>query len=150
MKGIKVYSAKRAVFARLEFAKQQMGAFPTVDIDYAAGGDGLARCIYGGGVRFEQEDAVAEPGVLVREDDAISLYIRVMSGNPIPAGGIKDTDALVEAIVEDIDAVLRQVTLPEGDGFKYVRIMGGQGDYFATDTEVGSIMAIQVKMQSMF
>lgn len=139
-----IYDAKEALFAALETAAESPGPLEGLQVSYAYPGAPDAECLYGGGVRFEQRDAVAEqPGVLVVEDALVTIYIRVVAR---PPGPVQETDQRCAAIGAGIGALLRAQPHLAG-GNAVVGIARGQGDYHQTDDETISILSYQIRVQ---
>lgn len=137
------YAAKTALFNLLTTYAQPAQPLDGIDVDYAYNPHGGTECIYGGGVRFEQRDAVAEaPGIVVSEEALISVYIRVAE---TPPGDVADTDARCAVIGGIIGGILRaNPTL--GTNHSLIGIARGQGDYTQTDDETISVLAYQIRV----
>lgn len=138
-----VYDTKRALFSRLSAYTAPGQLLAGVQVAYAWPGSKVGlECVYGGGVRFEHLDAVAEhPGVLVTEIATISLYVRVVAR---PPGPVADTDTRAAVIGAGIAQILRTHPDLEG-GSTWLGITGGQGDYSQTDDETVSVVAYQLR-----
>jgi len=133
-------AAKRALVDRL---REQVPAGDNLEVHYAWPGNAGLRCVYGGGWRFDQDEAVAEPGLIMEETVAVSLYVRVLAR---PACDVEDTDADAEAVgglLVNTFAANPQLA----GGLTYLGIASGQGDYSRTDTETISIHAYQVRVR---
>lgn len=143
----KAFAAKRAVFDLLTANTGTSEPLENIQVAYAYPGSIGLECIYGGGVRFEQRDAVAEaPGVMVAEEALVSVYIRVTQ---TPPGDVADTDERAEEIGAAIGLILRNnPTL--GSAYTLVGIARGQGDYTQTDDETISILGYQVRVMTNF
>lgn len=146
------YIAKKAVIDRLKFEVER-GSFSTIPgydnvngltVHYAEpiGDPGLWH-IYGGGVRFGQNDLVEEPNILVSELTDVSLYVRIMARPPVP---IEETDDICARIAAVVGAVFKDNPALPGIG-TFVKIAGGMGDYFNTDNESGSILGLQLQVR---
>jgi hypothetical protein len=137
------YTAKAALFDRLEALAATGQPLDGIQVGYAYPGTPGGECIYGGGVRFEQRDAVAEaPGIMVAEETLVTVYIRVMQSPPVD---VRDTDVRAAAIGTTIGSLLRtEPTLAGGNIL--LGIARGQGDYTQTDDETISILAYQVRV----
>jgi hypothetical protein len=146
-----VYEAKAAFFDRLKFEAEQMNAFADlpgydgISIAYAFLPEMGLWSIYGGGVRFEHRDAIAEgPGILVNEDAQFSVYIRVTAR---PRRPVEETDLAAELIGKRLAGMIRANPYMAGDA-AHLSISGGQGDYgFETD-ESWSVLAYGVRVES--
>lgn len=140
------YAAKKALFDRITQLAATGQPLDGITVAYAWPNRPGVECIYGGGVRFEQRDAVAEaPGVMVSEEALVSIYIRVMAS---PPEDVSITDARAEAIGNEVTALLR--TEPQLAGGLLLGIARGQGDYTQTDDETISILSYQVRVTSNF
>lgn len=140
------YTAKAAIIDRLQ-ARTAIGQpLEGLQVTYAyPGGDIDLECVYGGGIRFEQRDAVAEaPGVLVAEEVSVTLYIRVVSR---PPGPVEDTDTRAAEIGTQIATLLRTEPHLAG-GNAVIGIARGQGDYQQTDDETMSVLAYQIRVNT--
>lgn len=140
------YTAKAALIDRLQARTGPAEALEGLQVEYAYPGNNIElECIYGGGIRFEQRDAVAEsPGVLVAEEVTVSLYIRVVSRPPCP---VQDTDTRAAEIGAQLATLLR--TEPQlAGGNAVIGIARGQGDYHQTDDETMSILAYQIRVNT--
>lgn len=135
--------AKLAVINRLK-QEAASGRLAKVEVHYAWPGKVGLRCVYGGGWRFDQEDAVEEPGILVREVVAISLYVRVLRR---PACPVEVTDAEADGIGGLIGKIFRADPRLAGP-FTWLGVASGQGDYSRTEHETISIHAYQVRVGS--
>lgn len=137
------YDTKRALFAKI--AEYAVAGQPLdgVQVSYAwPGNDVGLECIYGGGIRFDHNDAVAEhPGVLVSETTTISLYVRVVHRPPGPA---EDADARAAEIGAWIATILRANPNLSGGG-SWIGITGGYGDYSQTPDETVSVLSYQMR-----
>lgn len=140
------YTAKKALFDRLTQLSATGQPLAGITVSYAWPSIPGIECIYGGGVRFEQRDAVAEaPGVMVSEEALISVYIRVMNSPPVD---VSVTDTRAEVIGSELAALLR--VEPQLAGSLLLGIARGQGDYTQTDDETISILSYQVRVISTF
>lgn len=134
-------AAKVAVIERLQ-EENESGLLRGLEVHYAWPGEVGLRCIYGGGTRFEQQDATAEPGLLRQEVVAVSLYVRVVAR---PAVDVKETDLAADEIGDLIGKVFR--ANPElAGGLTWLGISSGQQDYSRTTDETMSIHAFQVRV----
>lgn len=138
-----VYDTKRALFDKLAEYTPVGQPLEGVQVSYAwPGSDVSLECIYGGGVRFEHADAIAEhPGVLVQEIATFSLYIRVVHR---PVGPVEDADARAAEIGSTLAAILRANPSLLGGG-TWLGISAGQGDYHQTPDETVSILSYQAR-----
>lgn len=133
--------AKIAVIERMQ-AEAESGLLRGLEVHYAFPGEVGPRSVYGGGTRFEQEDAVAEPGVLRNEVVILSLYVRVVLR---PAGDVKETDLVANDIGNLIGKVFHADPQLAGP-FTWLGISSGQTDYSQTTDETISIHAYQVRI----
>lgn len=138
------YTAKAALIERLQARTLPAQPLEGLQVEYAYPGATVeSECVYGGGIRFEQRDAVAEaPGILVVEDTIVTLYIRVVHR---PPGPVQDTDERCAAIGAQIAVVLRTEPHLAG-GTSVLGIARGQGDYHQTDDETMSVLTYQVRV----
>lgn len=140
------YTAKTALFDRLTARTAVGQPLEGLQVAYAWPGSTVdLECMYGGAVRFEQRDAVAEaPGVLVVEDVLVTVYIRVVARPPVP---VEETDARAAEIGAQLGAMLRaEPHLAGGDAV--VGIARGTGDYHQTDDETMSILSYQIRVST--
>lgn len=141
------YAAKRALFAlfaanTLVLAAGTSDPITPIQVDYAEPAAMQMRCIYGGAVRFNHTDAVAEGvGILVEETVNVGVRVRVVSR---PGISVEDNDMQANAIGNAMLSLMKTSTLaapgkwlgmsraagiPGGDGF---------GTYEQTDDETVS------------
>lgn len=136
------YATKTAIFALLEAATAVGQPLEGIGVGYAWDPELGLESIYGGGIRFDQVDAVAEhPGILVREVVTISVYVRV---EVRPPTAVQETDARAAEIGAWIATVLRMNPNLEG-GATWLGITGGAGDYEQTGEGTISILAYQLR-----
>lgn len=103
------YEAKRALFVLLAANTGTGQPLDGIQVAYAYPGNPAMKCIYGGGVRFDHTDAVAEGvGVLVEETVSVGVYIRVVSRPAIP---VEDNDAIAASIGQALLALLKTSTV---------------------------------------
>lgn len=141
------FTAKAALFDALTAYTAPAQPLDGIQVEYAYPGTINTECIYGGGVRFEHRDAVAEaPGVMIAEESLVSLYIRVVM---TPAGDVRETDERALQIGQAIAQILRTQPRLAG-GNAVVGIARGQGDYTQTDDETISILAYQIRVVTTF
>lgn len=144
------YAAKRALFA-LFGANTGVGqVLEGIQVSYAYPRTIDMKCVYGGGVRFEHVDAIAEGvGILVEETVSVGVYIRVVTR---PAGSVEDNDIAAAAIGAKLLSLVRSSSLA-GAG-KWVGVgraagiqggagQAGIGDYEQTDDETVSRLGYQ-------
>lgn len=136
------YDTKRALFDTLSAYTGTGQSLEGVQVAYAWPADASLECIYGGGIRFDHEDAVAEfPGTLVRELASVSIYVRVVKR---PACPVEDADERAAEIGAAIGAILRaNPNLPGGS--TWFGIGRGQGDYSRTPDETVSVLGYEVR-----
>jgi hypothetical protein len=140
------YTAKKALFDRLIQLSATGQPLDGITVSYGWPNTPGIECIYGGGVRFEQRDAVAEaPGILVSEEALVSVYIRVMKSPPVD---VSVTDARAADIGDTLTALLR--IEPQLAGGLLLSIARGTGDYTQSDDETISILAYQIRVISNF
>ena len=142
-----VYDAKDALFTKLIEEMDPGRLLVGAQVSYEwPGANAELDCIYGGGVRFVQDDGVAEQWVLKQEEAKVSVYIRVVKRPPVD---VRVTDQACSAWAKKVAQVLKKnqhLTF----GFIAAGITEGQGDYSKTDDETVSILALQVKILSAF
>lgn len=144
MSGTNTYAAKRALFALLGPAL--LPTYPDIVVSYAVPAEMGTVCVYGGGVRFDHTDAVAEsPGIMVRETASCSLYIRVLQR---PIGPIEDGDDKCAAILNTIAGILK--ARPTLGPYQWLGLQAGLGDYSISENESVSILSVSVVIGSMF
>lgn len=138
-----IYATKKALFDTIAEYAALGQPLEGVQVAYAWPGSNVdLECIYGGGVRFEHADAVADhPGVLVQEIASLSVYIRVVQR---PAGPVAEADARAAEIGNWLGAILRANPVLAGGG-TWLGITSGQGDYSQTPDETVSILSYQVR-----
>lgn len=138
------YDTKLALFDKIAEYAVEGQPLEGVQVAYAwPGSDVALECIYGGGIRFDHEDAVADhPGILVREIANISLYIRVVQR---PPGPVEDADNRTAAIGAVIGSIMRANPTLAGGG-TWLGIRSGQGDYSQTGEETVSVLAYQMRV----
>ena len=138
------FTAKDALFDRLEAYAAPAQPLAGLQVAYAFPGAKVdLECLYGGGIRFEQRDAVAEsPGIMVTEESLVSVYIRVCARPPTD---VRVTDARCGAIGAQLGALLRAEPKLAG-GNAVVGIARGAADYSQTDDETVSILSYQVRV----
>lgn len=142
-----IYSAKAAFFDRLLFLQSTTTAFAGVTIAYDEPPiDAQLLCIYGGGVRFKQDDPLDNYGLLVVEESAFGVYLRATDR---PPSSVRETDAKVMALATQLTTIL--VDNPDmGGGHSWRGIGRGQGDYANTVNETISILSLEMKVGSTF
>ena len=137
---IGVYAVRRALIDALAAKTVTGQPLEGWTVEYSAPSNLGLKCIYGGGIRFDHTPTVAEPNVLIDETATMALYLRAVAR---PPATVRDTDTLVEAGAAALTAVL--VATPNlGGGVSWQGMSGGQGDYWTTDDEVGSTLALSV------
>lgn len=140
------YTAKAALFTRLTAYAAPAQPLAGLQVAYAFPGNSVdLECLYGGGVRFNQTDAIAEaPGIMVTEESLVSIYIRVCNR---PATDVATTDTRVAAIGAQVAALLRAEPQLAGSG-AVLGIASGAGDYSQTDDETISILSYQIRVST--
>lgn len=139
-----VYAAKTALFARLAQLAAVGQPLAGIQVAYAFPAEAALELIYGGGVRFTHDDAVAERGVLVNEVALLSVYIRVVRKEP---GVVEATDARAAEIFAQLAAQLHANPQLTGS-MSFVDITQGQGDYDQSADETLSVLALQVRVET--
>jgi hypothetical protein len=91
---ILAWAAKRALVDRID----TLLSSDTVQVAYAFPGDPQRLCVYGGALRFTQDDAVAETGVLAQETATIDIWIRCNQ----PGDDVRGCDVAVENLADQI------------------------------------------------
>lgn len=139
-----VYAAKAALFDRLTAYAQPAQPLAGLQVAYAFPGDNVdLECLYGGGVRFEQRDAIAEaPGIMITEEAQVSVYIRICHRPPTD---VRDTDTRAAAIGAQLGVLLKTEPKLAGNN-TVVGIDSGAGDYSQTADETISILAYKVRI----
>jgi len=137
---ISLYDAKKSLIDFLKTLQDNGEPLYGAQISYEAPRDYSPISVYGGGIRFNHTDAVAEsPGVMVEESAFTALYIRV--SKEIPAT-IEETDQIAETVLNTIISAL--MTNKFGGGLSWQGMPNGASDYSITDSEVTTILAVQV------
>ncbi len=139
-----IYAAKDALIDLLKAAAVSPGPLTGVDVTYEWSAQSGTRQIYGGGVSFESEDAVAEPGVMTEERGIINLYVRAINKPPT---SVEDTDAAVKALRATVQAILKANPTIAGS-WTFVGITSGLGDYSQTDDETTSVLSLRIRVDS--
>lgn len=144
----RVFEAKAALFSRLTALAGAGQPLDGIQVAYAFPGFGALEreCVYGGGVRFSHEDAVAERGVLVTEVSRVVVYIRVTAAPSLP---VEETDAQAAAIFAQL---AMQLHLNPGlaGNMSFAGIEQGQGDYeiLPDGSQSFSILGVQVLVET--
>ena len=141
-----VYVAKKALFDWLAVLAQPTQPLDGIQVAYAFPPDPKLELVYGGGVRFTHDDAVAERGVLIAEVSLVSLYIRVARKPAVP---VEETDARAADIFRQIAVQL--VAQPHLAGpMSFAGITQGQGDYevLPDQSQTTSILGVQVRVET--
>ena len=135
---------KKAVFDRLA-QEAESGRLGDLAVMYAWDGttDAGERLIYGGGTRFQQDDEVAERGVLRREVVLVSVYVRVTKRPPTSA--VDEADLEAAEIGDLIGLVFFQDPDLAGD-LTWLGINSGATDYSQTGTETIVVHMFQVQI----
>lgn len=145
------FAAKRALFALLAANIGPAQALDGIQVAYAYPRAIGMRCIYGGGVRFEHDNAGAEGvGLLVAETISVGVYVRVMSS---PGKSVEDNDLDAAAVGAAMLGLVRASTtlLPAGTWFGVgaaASVQGGGGQsglatYEQTDEATISTLGYQ-------
>jgi hypothetical protein len=134
---------KMAVFDRLE-EEAGSGRLGDLSVLYAWDGATTAgeKLIYGGGTRFQQDDEVAERGVLRREIVLVSAYVRVTKRPPT---NVREADLDAAAIGDLIGMVFFQDPDLAGD-LTWLGINSGATDYSQTGTETVVVHMFQLQI----
>lgn len=133
---INAYAAKRALFVILAAHPSLAGiqvayAYPARDVERV--------CVYGGGIRFTQVDAAAEPGTIQDESTTLGVYVRVTD----PALTVLETDTEAEAVGNVVAAVV--AANPAFAGVNTTaNVTSGLADYAQNVDEATSILSLQV------
>lgn len=147
------YAAKRALFDFLSTLNTSGGPLSgTTDrpivVAYGFPTEPGLKCVYGGGVRFDQRQAVAEGvGLAVSEAVNLSLYVRCVER---PSCDPEITDQQCVEIGMVLAASLRSNPTLGVTGFRVDGISGGIGDYHRNDDETVSILAYSIAVTSVF
>jgi hypothetical protein len=142
MTTLDVFDALDALITLLAAAAVPAGLLEGVDVGYAWDPQLGPKCLYGGGISFESEDATAEPGVLSRDTATVTLYARATNRPPTP---VKDADVVVKAIRVGVQAVLK-ANPKIGGVWSWEGIPAGRRDYSYTDDETVSVLSLQVRL----
>jgi hypothetical protein len=146
------YAAKRALFTLLAANTGPAQALEGIQVSYAYPRAIEMRCIYGGGIRFDHGDQVAEGvGILVGETISVGVYVRVASRPPI---AVEDNDLIAAGIGAALLGLVKSSSLAAAGTWMGVGsaggIVGGQGSqqagmgtYEQTDDEVISTLGFQ-------
>lgn len=146
------YAAKRAFFALLAENTGPAQTLAGIQVAYAYPKAIEMKCIYGGGVRFDHGDQVAEGvGILVAETVSFGVYVRVVSRPPI---AVEDNDLIAAGIGAAMLGLVKSSTLAGPGKWMGVgsagSLVGGQGSqqagmgtYEQTDDEVVSTLGYQ-------
>jgi hypothetical protein len=137
-----VYDAKAALVDLLQAAAVPAGTLAGVDVAYAWDAGLGTRSLYGGGVAFDVEDAVGEPGTLSRETATVTFYAMAINRPPTP---VEDTDTAVKAIRTAVQAILK-ANPKIGGVWSWEGVIGGRGDYSRTDDETVSRLSLQIRL----
>lgn len=140
------FTAKAALFDRLAELTVTGQPLDGVQVAYAFPGSNVKlECVYGGGIRFTHDDAVAEvPGVMVSEEATVSVFIRVVSRPPTD---VRVTDLRAAAIGAQLATLLRSAPKLAG-GNAVLGIGRGAADYSQTADETITILSYQVQVLS--
>lgn len=141
----RTYAAKKVLFDRLGALTVVGGPLEGVQVAYAYPGPMAKRCIYGGGIRFDHTEMVAEGvGLAVLEESRIRIYIRLAQS---PATSVEETDAAAAALGAIVAGQLR--ANPDlGSGITVLGIASGQGDYDALPEQTTSILSYELRVRS--
>lgn len=139
------YAVKRAVIRTLKDQALDGRPLQGVLVTYAKPGNKATDlCVYGGGVRFTQEDAAADgKRRLTKETITVGLYIRVVVDDQID--DVEVADAEVERIGDLIAEVLGDGRSIAGAG-TVARVSNGLGDYSQPDGRVIATCAVAVEV----
>lgn len=141
-----VYAAKKVLFDRLAVLAGAGGPLAGLQVAYSIPrpADLQRECVYGGGVRFTHDDAVAERGVLLDEVALVSVYIRIAGDATATVAG---TDARAAEVFAEMAAQL--IVQPYlGQALSFAGVTQGQGDYDLAPGETLSILGVQVRIES--
>ena len=142
----RVYEGKKALFDRLAVLTATGQPLDGIQVAYAFPGDPQLECVYGGGVRFSHEDAVAERGVLVTEVALVSVYIRVARKPAVP---VEETDTRAAEIFAQLAVQLTGNPYLAGQ-LMFAGITQGQGDYevLPDGSQSTSILGVQARIET--
>lgn len=135
--------SKIAVFDRLD-AEAATGMLQGLEVRYAWDGATTAgeKLIYGGGTRFQQQDDVAEVGLLRMEAVLVSVYVRVVMR---PATDVKEADLVAANIGNLIGMVFAKTPRLAGD-LTWLGINSGATDFSQTTDETIAIHQFQLQV----
>jgi hypothetical protein len=142
------YAAKRALISRLKELVAE-GPLSGVQVLYAKRGSLTNRCVYGGGVTFNQpedEEVVDGRSRAVKETATIGIHIRV-ARSPTAVDGIEQADIDCEEI-SDLIAEEFAANPRLAGGHSASRIDSGQGDYSPDDASDISILSLRISVES--
>lgn len=138
---IAAYRAKTALIDLLRSFTHPGDYLDGVTVSYSWKTDLGNRCVYGGWVSGSHQPEVAEnPGLLVREDSTVNLYVKAVDSPPTD---VETTDMAVEGIIAGIGALLK-ANPKVGGGFSWTGISSFNGDYSESDDHTESIAVLRV------
>lgn len=139
------YIAKRELIDLLtDIAADSAGRLAGVQVKYALRGDLTTKCIYGGGITFDQpeDDEVVEGRTrTVKEAATLGLHIRV-ARSPATEDGIREADLECERIAT---VVAEEIDTASSGAY---RISSGQGDYSPNDDSDISTLSLRITVDS--
>jgi hypothetical protein len=142
MTTLDVFDALDALITLLTAAAVPAGLLEGVGVGYGWDPQLGTRCLYGGSVSFESDDAVAELEVLSRDTATVTLIAEATNR---PPGPVKDADAAVKAIRVGVEAVMK-ANPKIGGVWSWQGIVAGRRDYFQTDDETMSRLFLQLRL----
>lgn len=138
------YVTKRNLITALTAQTATGQPLAGVQVQYARDDKRMERkCIYGGGIRFtQQEDAAEGARLVVLELVTIGLYIRIQD----PGADVQGTDLAAEGVADALTDVLAanpQIAGPH----TWIGIGAGQGDYAPNEDGAVTNVGLQLQFQ---
>jgi len=124
MANILLYIAKRALIDALD----SLLSSDTVQVGYSYPPEPLRQCVYGGGARMTQVDAVAEPGVTTVERVVVDIYIRCQVLGDDSRAAEMLAEMIADKIIGMLNATPYLVTPTPPGGVTVVGIVQGIAD----------------------
>ncbi|HEX6498698.1 MAG TPA: hypothetical protein VF054_06655 [Micromonosporaceae bacterium] len=143
MKSTNAYAAKRALIDRLATLAGTGQPLDGWQVAYRYPAMPDWKCVYGGGVTFQQTEGAAERGVLRYEVATVGIYFRLVD----PDDDARTSDTIVE---DAADAFAADLAANPSLGLKlmFLSIERGMGDYFPSDRETTTPLGLQIQVES--
>jgi hypothetical protein len=139
------YACKAALFALLAGQTGTGQPLEGVQVAYGYPGNADRECVYGGGVRFDHADAVAEgPGVLVDETASVGVYVRVVGET---GQSLEEVDARIAELAAAVLGIVR-ANAKMGGPLTWVGMRTGQGDYGTSPDGPSGVLGLQLRFIS--